>query len=791
MKFLKVFGIVVIILLVGAVSSYFLFFKQPPPPISEEDRLKLELIPLPSSLEFGDDAIILESSIQIESPNNPRLERATKRFLEHFQMYESSESSIRLSISIGNPEGELYPSLDSDESYSISINNGGIFVESISIWGAIHALETIKQLAEGRSLRHVSINDSPRFPWRGLMIDASRHWIPKSVIIENLEAMAKVKLNVLHLHLTDYQGFRMESKIFPDLHKKGANGNFFTQEEMSEVIEFAADRGIRVVPEFDVPGHATSWFVGYPELASAPGPYSVDTTVIGVFLPIMDPTRNEVYDFMSELIAEMAAIFPDRYFHIGGDEANYSHWEENDQIQQFMLENDIPDEHDLQAYFNRRIQSIVASQGKIMAGWDEILNERLPSEEILTQVWRNQSALWESARMGYPTILSAGWYLDHKRTTAEHYSVDPFVIKGGVNIEIDSTDWESWDLTITFNENEFQSELFLFGLENNPRGVMQMMGGIPTSFESASTENGKYTFDIQADIGTINWELLPEENLISGTASLGIINLDVSGTKSGSSINQTGKLPDFKRIEPLDEDQKKLILGGETCMWTEMVDSVTINSRIWPRAAVIAEKLWSDPSLANNVNDIYRRLMAFDEKLKKSSLNHYSRINHLGMQMAPEGKENEFQQLQDLLEEDKMFNRMMIYPNNVITRSIKLNRLVDAARAESYDAYEFGLLIDKWIESSDKDTKDQIQFLLTRWQQSQTSLLEQLTKESEAYSHAVSLQRLSNVGLIVLEGNASQQEIEEFELQSEKASEASSAVVLAVAPHFKRWAESL
>ena len=153
------------------------------------------------------------------------------------------------------------------------------------------------------------------------MIDCSRHWMPVEVIERNLEAMAAVKLNVLHWHLSDDQGFRVESKRFPRLQQLGSDGHFYTQDEVRHVIAYARDRGIRVVPEFDMPGHTTSWFVGYPELASAPGPYSIERSW-GIFQPTMNPARQETYKFLDKLLGEMAALFPDSYFHVGGDEVD-------------------------------------------------------------------------------------------------------------------------------------------------------------------------------------------------------------------------------------------------------------------------------------------------------------------------------------------------------------------------------------------------------------------------------------------------------------------------------------
>jgi len=189
------------------------------------------------------------------------------------------------------------------------------------------------------------------------------------------------------------------------------------------VIAYARDRGIRVVPEFDVPGHTTSWLVGYPDLASAPGPYRIERNW-GVFDPTMDPTRDSTYQFLDAFIGEMAALFPDPFFHIGGDEVTGKQWKASARIRAFMRKNGLKSVENLQAYFNRRLQKIVAQHGKRMEGWDEILDPDLP-KDIVIQSWRGHKSLSEAARHGFSSILSAGYYLDHMEPAPTLYAVDP------------------------------------------------------------------------------------------------------------------------------------------------------------------------------------------------------------------------------------------------------------------------------------------------------------------------------------------------------------------------------
>src|SRR5258708_26050917 len=161
-----------------------------------------------------------------------------------------------------------------------------------------------------------------------------RHWMTVEVVLRNLDAMAAVKLNVFHWHLSDDQGFRVESKMFPQLQQAGSNGNFYTQAQVREVVEYARERGIRVIPEFDIPGHTTSWLAGMPQLASAPGPYQLQRRW-GIFEPTLDPTREETYQVLDRFLGEMAALFPDLYFHMSGEEAEAAQRKKPPAIQAF------------------------------------------------------------------------------------------------------------------------------------------------------------------------------------------------------------------------------------------------------------------------------------------------------------------------------------------------------------------------------------------------------------------------------------------------------------------------
>jgi len=450
-----------------------------------------------------------------------------------------------------------------DESYRLTVTPVGARLDAPNPLGVLRGMETFLQLVDldagGFGVPAVIIEDHPRFPWRGLMLDVSRHWMPVEVVERNLDAMAAVKLNVFHWHLSDDQGFRAESRRFPRLQQLGSDGDFYTQADIHRVVAYARDRGIRVVPEFDMPGHTNSWLVGYPELASAPGPYSIGRTW-GVYDGAMDPTREETYDFLDAFLAEMTQLFPDPYFHIGGDEVNGKQWSQSSSIQAFAKEHNLEGTRGLQVYFNQRIQKLLQKYGKIMVGWDEVLHPDLPADTVV-QSWRGQASLAEAASQGYRGILSAGYYLDHLSPASYHYGIDPL-----------------------------------------------------------------------ADAAQ---KLTPEE--------------------------------------------ASRILGGEACMWAEYVDAETVDSRIWPRAAVIAERLWSPKEVAD-VDSMYARMEAVSRVLEWTGVRHRANYGPMLDRLAAGRPAEPVRILADACEAQGLGPRSRAVKYSSLT---PLNRFVDATRPES------------------------------------------------------------------------------------------------------------
>ena len=408
-----------------------------PEALARSTDAPINLMPMPASMKVSPGKLRLDAAFTVSSDGvaDPRLDRAIVRLQERLRRRTglvlpvgapATGAAATLKISV-QQTGPTYPQFGDDESYSLQTSTEGATLKAATTVGALRGLQTFSQLVGGDAGGYyfplVSIHDWPRFAWRGLMLDVGRHFEPVDVVKRNIDGLAMVKMNVFHWHLSDDQGFRIESKKYPLLQERGSNGQYYTQEQVREVLEYAADRGIRVVPEFDMPGHTTAWMPGYPDLASAPGPYEIEIRW-GVFDPTMDPTKEETYQFLDNFIGEMAALFPDEYFHIGGDENNGKQWKDNPQIQEFMKAHSFRTTAELQTYFNQRVLKILQKYNKKMVGWDEILTPDLPKDAVV-QSWHGYKSLDRAAREGYNAIWSTDYYLDHMAPAAYQYLSDP------------------------------------------------------------------------------------------------------------------------------------------------------------------------------------------------------------------------------------------------------------------------------------------------------------------------------------------------------------------------------
>lgn len=606
---------------------------QLPPP----DTLT-RLMPLPATVVARTGQLDLRPTFSYAFSNgsSPRLTRAAERLVTRIEQRTGIQmalapvtGSATLVLSVPADEApEAVPQPNMDESYTLDVEPDHIVLAAKSSIGALRGMETLLQMVaasgSGYAIPAAHIEDAPRFAWRGLMIDAGRHFEPVPVLLRTLDAMASVKLNVLHWHLSEDQGFRIESKVYPLLQQKGSNGEFYTQDEVRQVIAYASDRGIRVVPEFDVPGHTQSWLAGYPELGSAAGPYAVDVN-FGISDDALDPARASTYDFLDKFFAEMAALFPDPYLHAGGDESNGKQWRANPAIAAFMQQHGFKTTEELQTYFSQRVVKILAAHHKQMVGWDEILSPDLPTEAAI-QNWHGIKFLTDAARQGHKAFLSQPYYLDHMRSAAEMFLADPVPADAGLTVE-----------------------------------------------------------------------------------------------------------------------QQKLILGGEACMWGEHVNASTIDSRIWPRTAVVAERLWS-PAADRNVDDMYRRLATETLRLEEEGLLHLSGPVRLQRQLTGSADVHALELFVATLQPVDFGVRAHQQRTNTLT---VLNRLVDAARPDPALRHELPPLVDAAL-AGDVAARTRLRALFQSWLDAAPAV-EQLEARSpvlqEAHAHIAAWPRLATLGL--------------------------------------------
>jgi hexosaminidase len=431
----------------------------------------VSLMPMPRHIAPGPGQLIIRSGFTIRlqsSPGDVLVSSAVERCRHSFEQGEnlaihitqnpSNGGSSRNSLSIiVNTPSQMQ--IGADESYTLHIDPKGARLEAPTSLGAVHGLATFRQLMQRDGSRtfvpSVNIEDAPHYPWRGLMIDVSRHFIPIDVLKRNLDAMELVKLNVLHLHLSDNEGFRIESTMFPKLQTEGSDGQFYTQSEIRDLIHYAEERGILIVPEFDMPSHSMSWFAGYPDLSTSPGPVkpgtlhidgispkSSITEILAAYqrakVPAFDPSRESTYEFLDRFIAEMAALFPSPYFHIGADENNGAVWLANPSIVAFMQAHHLADPPALQAYFVRRVQELVAKHGKRMVAWEEAYATGQFKDSIF-QVWSPLAKIdltKVSMTNGNQVLISRGFYLDlfypaHANYLNNAFPADPSAVLGG------------------------------------------------------------------------------------------------------------------------------------------------------------------------------------------------------------------------------------------------------------------------------------------------------------------------------------------------------------------------
>ncbi|WP_158944441.1 beta-N-acetylhexosaminidase [Granulicella sp. S190] len=581
---------------------------------AQSSNFKNTLLPQPSKVALGSGAIPITKNftVSFNGTHNTILEAGVRRTLDSLETETDTPLSKELQavnptlvIQVQDVTGTR-PTLETDETYTLSVSKDKITLQAHTVFGALHGLQTLQQLVQVEDGRYVipavDINDSPRFPWRGFMLDVSRHFMPLPVIYRTLDGMAAVKLNVFHWHLTDDQGFRIESKLFPLLTSKGSDGLFYTQDQVRAVIAYASARGIRIVPEFDVPGHVTSWLVGMPQFGSVRRSYEISRT-FGVWDGALDPTRESTYQFLDAFIGEMSALFPDDYLHLGGDESNGADWKANPAIVAYMHAHNMKSTDDLQTYFSTRVLTLVHQHHKQMVGWDEILTPGTPKDALI-QSWRGVESLAVAAKQGNRGILSAPYYLDGMKSAERMYLDDP----------------------------------------------------IPSNTTLTAAE-------------------------------------------------------------------QKLILGGEVCMWAEQITPQTVDSRVWPRTAALAERFWS-PRDTRDVHDMYRRLEVESIRLDGLGLSHISGPESGLRQLA--GSEAAASQLAVLVSTLSPVSFGDRYNQQKTSQLTPMGNAVDYTRPDPPLREDLRLLVEGYLHSSSPAdhiaARKQLQTLFQSWVSSGSSL---------------------------------------------------------------------
>ena len=393
------------------------------------DNPKPALLPYPATITLGGAKLRFAGSVIVafSAVSSERLERAVDRFqagLERIAGKRSHDEAATVSLQIScDSSSARYPQLGDAEDYRLTVGPLGVAISATGEWGVLHGLSTLAQLLEATpaapdcEIPYCEIADAPRFAWRGVLIDVARHFIGVEALRRTLDGMALCKLNVLHLHLTDDQGFRFPSRQFPAL----PSAECFSRSELAALVEYAADRGVRVVPEIDIPGHTNCWLVSYPEWGTGT---AQPTRRFGVHQACLDPSNESVYAALELLLAEVADVFPDRHLHLGGDEVHSAWWTASASVQEFMVDEAIPDVAALQAYFISRVTQIVARLHRTPVGWDEVLHSELP-QSVVVQCWRGATARDRALSQGNDCVVSSNYYLDLFYPADVHYRFDP------------------------------------------------------------------------------------------------------------------------------------------------------------------------------------------------------------------------------------------------------------------------------------------------------------------------------------------------------------------------------
>ncbi|MDW8850977.1 family 20 glycosylhydrolase [Flavobacterium sp. MMLR14_040] len=591
---------------------------------------QLNLMPWPQSVVLNDGNFALTKNFKVNITGNPnprifggvtrflrRLDGRTGIFFEQGFIAKLNEfPSAQLQINC-TKSGKI--GLYEDESYHLDIKQNQITINATSDLGALHGLETLLQMLQNNSTSfyfpNSQISDFPRFTWRGLMIDAARHFQPVDVIKRNIDGLAAMKMNVFHWHLVDDQGWRIEMKKHPKLIDLASDGMYYTQEEIKNIVKYADERGILIVPEIDVPGHGSAILTAYPEIGSkvitltggtsekniqgsAIATYGIERNA-GIFSPTLDPSNPKTYQLLSELFDEVCPLFPGAYFHIGGDENEGKDWDANPKIQAFKKKNNLATNHELQTYFTMQLVPMLKKHGKQLMGWEEILTKNM-SKEAIIHSWRGPNegvvagqSLVDAVKKGYKTVLSNGYYIDLMYPIASHYLNDPM-----------------------------------------PKGA------------------------------------------------------------------------------DLTAEEKARILGGEATMWTELATPSTIDSRVWPRTAAIAERLWSAEDITDVAN-MRKRLETISFRLEELELTHIRNKAVILRNIANNQNIKSLNEFANVCEPLKGYTRNKGGTEYQMYSPFTL--FADACTPDAKDALAFDEAVTQYMANKTPENKTKVAAFFNKW----------------------------------------------------------------------------
>lgn len=607
-----------VLLLAGLTSS------------AQVQKEQLNLMPWPQSVVLNDGSFALNKNFKVNITGNPnprifggvtrflrRLDGRTGIFFEQGFITKLNEyPTAQLQINC-TKSGKI--GLYEDESYHLDIKQNQITINATSDLGALHGLETLLQMLQNNNnsfyFPNSNISDFPRFTWRGLMIDASRHFQPVDVIKRNIDALAATKMNVFHWHLVDDQGWRIEMKKHPKLIELASDGLYYTQEEIKNIVKYADERGILIVPEIDVPGHGSAILTAYPEIGSkvitltggtsekniqgtAIATYGIERNA-GIFSPTLDPSNPKTYQLLSEFFDEVCPLFPGSYFHIGGDENEGKDWDANPKIQEFKKKHNLATNHELQTYFTMQLVPMLKKHGKQLMGWEEILTKNM-SKEAIIHSWRGPNegviagqSLVDAVKKGYKTVLSNGYYIDLMYPVESHYLNDP----------------------------------------------------------------------------------MPKD-------------------------------------ASLTAEEKARILGGEATMWTELATPTTIDSRVWPRTAAIAERLWSAETVTDVAN-MRKRLEVMSFRLEELGLTHIRNKEVILRNISNNQNTSSLNEFSNVCEPLKGYTRNKNGTEYQMYSPFTL--FADACTPDAEDALAFDSAVSQYLTNKSAENKTKLAAFFNKW----------------------------------------------------------------------------